>query len=897
MQARTSARAAILRALAAATLIFTCAAVPADAAGGAQPPKLRLSEVEDISPVSYRADLTLDPEKDDFQGSIVIKLDIRKPAQTIWLEQEKITIDSATLSAGGKTWNAQSVPGGDDYVGLQFDAPVPAGPAELKIAYKGTVVTKNSTAIFRQKDLEDWYIFSQFEATDARGAFPCFDEPEYKTPWQLTLHVPAKNTAISNTNIASEKMEGSTKTYVFNETKPLPSYLVAFAVGPFEYVAAGKTAANGVPVRIVVPKGHAREAAYAAKVSADIINHHEKYFGIPFPYEKADQVAVPDTSGWGAMENPGMVTYAQNLILAKPETDSINRQRGYFTTAAHELAHQWFGDLVTTAWWNDIWLNEAFATWFEQKTTTEMHPEWKTQMDDVDSKLYAEGQDSLITARKIRQPIETKDDINNAFDGITYQKGASVIGMFESWMTPADFRKGVQSYIKQYSWKATTAPEFLDSISSASHKDVSKSFSTFLNQSGVPLLSVALKCDQGAPELHLEQQRFLPLGSKGSADQVWSIPVCVRYADGSGTTSECTLLTQPAADFKLKAKSCPAWVQANDGAKGYYRVFYQGDMLSKLTSGDVEHRLTAAERVDLMGNTESLAEAGKLSATDALHLVDVFHADPERDVVMNDVELALEPRAYLVPENLEANYRRFLLKNFQARAHELGWTPKPGESEDTQLLRPRLVRVVATYGGDQELAKEGQALAEKWFADHKAIDPNMINAVLGTAAYYGDQALFDRFLAEFKKTDDKLTRQRLIGAMGSFRDKSAIEAGMNALVAGEVPFMEGAFLLFNGQQDASTRKIPFEFLEAHWDKITAAMPSGGGFDFGSVLPQTGASFCDAQSRGQLSDYFKPRVDKFGGAPRALDQVLEGVDLCIATVAAQRPSVAAFLQNY
>jgi alanyl aminopeptidase len=880
------------RTLAAAALFLTSSFLRADG-----PPKLRLSEVEDIQPVSYRADLTLDPRKDDFQGSIAIQLDIRKPTQTIWLEQEQITVSTASLVAGGKTMTAKSIPGGDDYVGLHFDGPVPVGPAQLTIAYKGVVITKNSTAIFRQKDLNDWYIFSQFEATDARGAFPCFDEPEYKTPWQLTLHVPAGDTAISNTNIASQKTAGEMKTYVFNQTKPLPSYLVAFAVGPFEYVPAGKTAVSGVPVRIVVPKGHAREAEYAAKVTAGIIDHHEKYFGIPFPYEKADQVAVPDTSGWGAMENPGMVTYAQNIILANPESDTISRQRGYFVTAAHELAHQWFGDLVTTAWWNDIWLNEAFATWFEEKTTVEMHPEWKTVVEDVDSKLYAEGQDSLVTARKIRQPIETKDDINNAFDGITYQKGAAVIGMFETWMTPASFQKGVQSYLKQYEWKATTAPEFLDSISSASHKNVTKAFSTFLNQSGVPLISVALKCDQGAPELHLEQQRFVPLGSKGSTDQVWNVPVCVRYPDGSGTETECSMLSEPSADVKLKAKSCPAWIQANNDAKGYYRVFYQGNLLAGLTSGDVDQRLNAAERVDLMGNAESLAKAGKLSAADTLRLVDVFHADPERDVVMNAVDLALEPRAYLVPEDLEANYHRFLLKNFQARARQLGWTPQPGESDNTKLLRPRLLRVVATYGGDLELARQGQALAEKWFQDHGSIDPNMINAVLGTAAYYGDKDLFNRFLAEFKKTTDKQTRQRLIGAMGSFRDKDAIEAGMNALVAGEVPFIEGAFLLFNGQQNASTRMMPFEFLQAHWDKVTSEMPSGGGFDFGSVLPQTGASFCTAQSRRQLADYFKPRVDKFVGAPRALDQVLEGIDLCIATVSAQRPSVEAFLKNY
>lgn len=859
-----------------------------------QPPKLRLAEVESIQPVSYRADLVLDPTKDDFSGSISIHMDVSKPTQTIWLNQEKIQIKSATLKSGGKSMTAKVLPGGDDFVGFQFDAPVPAGPADFKIDYTGTVITKNSTAIFRQKDNDNWYIFSQFEATDARGAFPCFDEPSYKTPWQLTLHVPAADTAISNTTPISDKTAGAMRTVLFHETKPLPSYLVAFATGPFEYVPAGFTAKNHVPVRIVVPKGHTAEAAYAAEVTAGIINHHEQYFGIPFPYDKADQVAVPDTSGWGAMENPGMVTYAQNILLAKPESDTINRKRGYFVTAAHELAHQWFGDLVTTAWWNDIWLNEAFATWFEQKSTVEMHPEWHTNVEDVDEKLGAMREDSLMTARKIRQPIETKDDINNAFDSITYQKGGAVIGMFETYMTPAEFRKGVQAYLKQYSWKATTADEFLDSLSSSWRKDVSKPFSTFLNQSGIPMVSVTLKCDQGAPSLHLEQSRFLPLGSKGGADQVWSVPFCVRYPDGK---SECTLMTAPSQDWSLKATSCPAWIEANADAKGYYRVDYQGDLLAKLTAGDVQTRLTAPERVDLMGNAEALSGAGKLGAGEALGLVATFHNDPERDVLINAAQLALTPRAYLVPQSLEPNYQRFLDKNFQARAHELGWTPKPGESEDARLLRPQLVRIVATYGGDQELAKQAAELTEKWFQNHDSLDPNVTTSVLRTAAFYGDKTLFDRFLAEFGETRDKQVRQRLVAAMGSFRDPAAIQAGMNSVIDGKVPFMEGAFLLFNGQTEPSTRKLPFEFLQAHWDKVTSMMPSGGGFDFGSVLPQVGASYCDAQSRDELEAFFKPRVDKFVGAPRTLDQVVESINLCIAQTAAQKPQVEAFLANY
>jgi alanyl aminopeptidase len=861
-------------------------------------PKTRLAEVEDVQPTRYGVDLVLDPAKATFTGSIVIRLNVRKPLKTLWLNQEKIHIKSAILSSQGIERLAAIIPGGDDFVGLGFAEAVPAGQASVTIQYTGEVISNNSAAIFHQQENGDWYLFTQFEPTDARGAFPCFDEPSYKTPWQLTLHVPTGATAISNTPIASESSQGALHTYVFKETKPLPSYLVAFGVGPFDYVNAGAAGVNKVPVRIVVPKGEADQAKYAAEVTATILTRLEEYFGIPYPYEKADQVALPNTAGFGAMENVGMVTYEQNIILADPKTDRISRQRNYATTAAHELAHQWFGDLVTTAWWDDIWLNEAFATWMERKLIAEWKPEWHTRVADVSDKLRAEDEDSLISARKIRQPILTKDDINNAFDDITYQKGASVIGMFENWMGPEEFRKGVQSYLRQYSFKATTAAEFLDSLSTSSKRDVTKPFSTFLNQAGVPMVSVALECAGGKPSLKVDQTRYLPTGSKGSDDRTWQIPLCVRYGTGVEGRSQCTLLTQPSQTVALEgAQGCPAWVQANDNALGYYRVDYKGGLLAALTTGDVLKRLTGPERSDLMGNAAALAGGGKLPAADALALVGTFHDDPERNVVQAALGLALEPVGTLVPESLMPNYRRFLLKNFQARARELGWTPKPGESDDTRLLRPSIVRAVATWGGERMLADEARTKAAQWLDNHNAVDPNLVASVLQTAAFYGDLSLYHRFLDQLKKTQDRQVRQILVTAMASFRDPAAIEAGMNAVADGQVPFMEGDRLLFAGQNQEATRKLPLQFLEKHYDQIVAKMPTGGGFDFGSVLPSVGASYCDVRSRDQLKQFLGPKVDKFVGAPRALDQTIEAIDLCIASKAIQAPSVAAFLEKY
>jgi alanyl aminopeptidase len=596
------------------------------------------------------------------------------------------------------------------------------------------------------------------------------------------------------------------------------------------------------------------------------------------------------------MENAGMVTYGQNMILANPETDTITRQRSYAAVAAHELAHQWFGDLVTTRWWDDVWLNEAFATWMEQKLVAEWKPEWKTRIDAVDTKLNAEDEDSLVTARRIREPIESKDDIINAFDDITYSKGAAVIDMFENWLGAETFRKGVRAYLGKYANGNATAADFLRSLSASSGRDVTKAFSSFLDKPGVPAVSVALDCGSGAPALRLAQERSLPIGSHGSAVQAWGIPLCVRYGAAAGET-ECTLMTQSKTRWALKAKSCPTWLDANAGAMGYYRVEYAGGMLAKLTSGDVVSRLSASERVDLIGNARAMADGGKLPAAEALGLVPAFHADPERQVIQLILDLALSIRQDEVPPNLLPNYARFLRTNFLARARELGWNPKPGESDDDRLLRPVLLRAMAADGGDPELARQAGELAEKWLQDRSAANPEVAGAILRTAAYYGDLALFNRYFAALRVSQDRQDRRRLLTAMGDFRDPAAIEAAMQAVLSGRIALVDGFRLYLAGQDYAETRKLAFQFIRTHFDQIVRGRPSVFGNDLGAYLPQSGGAFCDPQSRQELQDFFAPLVSQFAGAPRTLAQTLEQIDLCIAGKAAREASVKEFLGKY
>ena len=860
----------------------------------ADPPKLRLGD--DIQPVRYRLDLTVLPQQDIFTGKMEIDLEVRKPTDMVWLNARGLTFDKVELTAGGRTAAAKVETSGTEFAGVAVASTIPAGPARLRIEYHGAFNKVGSDGLFKLQDGGAWYVFTQFEAIDARTAFPCFDEPNFKTPWQLTVHVSKPDVAVSNTPVKSETDEpGGRKRVVFTETKPLPSYLVALAVGPFEFVDAGKTGKNHTPVRMITPHGKSTQAQYAAQVTGPLLAQLEAYFGVPYPYEKLDILSVPLFGG--AMENAGLITCAQSLMLRDPAHDSIDRQRTYALVAAHEMAHQWFGDLVTTAWWNDIWLNEAFASWMDSKIIRQWKPEWNTAIDEQHTRLEAMRGDELVSARKIRQPIESNDDIANAFDGITYSKGEAVIGMFESWMGEDAFQRGVQRYIRQYAGRNATAADFLDSLSSAGGPPVGQAFSTFLDQAGLPLVSAGLSCGAAGVTLHLSQKRALPLGSPGSAQQTWQIPVCVRYDDGGGGHRECTLLGKASMDWKLaEAKACPAWVEANADGKGYYRTRYEGDLLEKLLAGGGAH-LSAAERVATLGDVDALTGMGEIKSGDALALALAFANDRTRQVVASAIAIIAGIQDNLLGKELRPNYARLVDGAFGGRARQLGWEPKAGEDAETRLLRSSIVPLVAVWGVDGSLAAQARQLAARWLADRTAVDEDIVGPLLNVAARTGDEAFFKQLLAALSRTEDRQQRQLILSALGSFSDPQIAGQALALTLKPDFDLRE-ANALFRGPVGVpETRTVSFAFVKANYDAIAGRIPAGSTFGFGEFLPFVGQNFCDEKSAEDLKAFFEPRVDRFTGTRRILAQILEGIRICTAYKAAQQDSVAEFLKKY
>jgi len=867
-------------------LFVFCFALPA-----AEPPKLRLTD--EIRPVKYAAELTLVPGATTFDGRIDIDVALARPASLIWLNASELAVSKVTVTRGGNSQPAAIEPGNDDFVALRLSAEIPAGPATLHFEYRGKINLKNSEGVFQGKDGNETYIYTQFESISARAAFPCFDQPDFKTPWQLTLHVRQSDRAFSNTPQLSETDEpNGMKRVVFAQTKPLPSYLVAAAVGPFEIIDAGHAGRNHVPVRIIVPKGKTNQAKYAAEVTANIVQRLEDYFDVPFPYEKIDNVAIAVNAGF-AMENAGMVTYDQNIVLCDPAMDSIGRQRGYASVAAHELAHQWFGDLVTTAWWDDIWLNEAFATWTSSRILATWKPEWNTRLSDLNGKFGVMGDDGLITARQIRQPIESKDDIANAFDGITYTKGASVIRMFEAWMGEQQFQKGVHAYLTRHAYKNARVNDFLDSIAAAGRPQLTRAFSTFLEQAGFPEIAVELKCD-GAPRVELSQTRHLPIGSTGSQNQLWQTPVCLRYQTASGPQSECFLLDKASAEFKLsKASSCPAYVSANDNGAGYYVTAYRGELLSKLR--EQAGALNAADRMTLLNDLNASVDAGHTRFSAALETAQTFADAPERQVSGLARQLVASSRGMLPPDLLP-NYARYVHKLFGTRAAELGWSAKPGDNDETRLLRSALVPFVARQGNDAALQAEARRLAVAWLKDRKGVDPDMLSSVFATAAASGGQDLFDALLQALKATQDPQQRQIIGAGLSSFRDPKIVQQSLALLLDPSLDVRETFRLVFGPLGDRQTEKLPFEFVKANYDAVVNRFPAGAGMDYRSFLPFVGQAFCDEPSRQQFVGFFQDRVKDYLGGPRNYAQVLEGIHLCEAYRGAQAADVAEFFSK-
>jgi alanyl aminopeptidase len=632
---------------AAVVCAFTAGPLRGASAEEATPPTLRLPD--GARPTRYAVTLTIVPGKEKAPGEIVIDAELDRPHALLWLNAAGITIARAAADDPGT--RATVVPGNDQFVGLAFDPPLAAGAHRLTLAFEAEQHQNSSRGIFTLKDGGAWYAMTQFEPMAARQAFPCFDEPAFKVPWQLTLNVPRGLTAVSNAVVASEADAGDgMKTVRFEPTEPLPSYLVAFAVGPWEVSDLGRFGARPTPLRVIAPKGRSADLAFAARVLPELFVREERWFGSHYPFAKLDQIAIPLTVRF-AMENAALITYAAPLLL-QPGVATPPFRHALANVGAHEIAHQWFGNLVTPAWWDDIWLNEAFATWFAEKIVDAWDPAYERGAQRVHARAEAIEDDALLSARRIREPIRVRGDIFNAFDSITYEKGATVIGMFEGWIGEAAFRHGVQKYLAGHRYASATVGDFLDALTQDSGRPVGPAFTSFLEQNGVPQVDVRLECADRRARLELAQRRHVAADTP-PAPGLWQIPVCVRYGNAASQKRACTLLSSPRDSLDLPG-GCPAFVFANAGGVGYYIPDYRGDLLSRLRMR--YGLLTPAEFASLLYDMRPLVRAGSIDGAAALEWIRAGARSRDRHVTTAAIDLASFVRDQLVADADRARF-------------------------------------------------------------------------------------------------------------------------------------------------------------------------------------------------------------------------------------------------
>jgi cytosol alanyl aminopeptidase len=856
-------------------------------------PALRLSG--NASPARYRLFLSLDPTKDTFSGTIDIDLRVTRPTQSVWLHARDLDIKSTALELNGKPVATRIDRGGADLLGITTDTPV-AGAPRLRIAFEGKVEPKNPRGIFRRAAGQDRYLYTQFESIDARRAFPCFDEPSYKVPWTITLEVPRHLRAFANTPIAREQdTQGDTKTIEFTETKPLPSYLIAFAVGPFEVVDLGRAGRNKTPLRLIVPRGRADRVAFARDFTPRAFEALENYFNIPYPYAALDQIEMTATPGF-AMENAGLITYGEGNLTAPPQGMSANQQRTSALVITHEMAHQWFGDLVTTAWWDDIWLNEAFATWSEAKILEQLRPDWRSTVSAQRDKRNSVGFDLLPSARRIRQPIENVGDIAHAFDPITYNKGAAVISMFENYLGPAVFRRGVQKYIDSHSHSNATASDFLRALSAAAGMDIAPAFSTFLDRVGVPLLTVSLDCSTPRkPVLTVRQERLVPVGANLSGDASWKMPLCVHYRQNGTEHRQCHLLTSATEKIELtRASSCPAIVAAGEQGASYYVVRYTGD-LARILGRDGSAGLPLVERVALLQDVLTLLNSGRIDGGEALRVARDFSTGPEWELI-NTSAAIISSVNRLVPDKLRPNYARFVRETFGPLARQLGWRPQPAEPEERQLLRRTILPLVAIGGQDEATAKEALTLAGEWLEGKLKYDQTLVAGIISAAAVVGGRTLFDQLSEAAAKLPERSDRQLAANALADFPDPALARAALNWYIEADHAQL-ATFMPQRMDAHNATRRLPWTFMLANFDVLTAKMPSFMTSVPGVELIFWGWNLCTAEDRAEAERFFEAKFGSEPEAQRPLAQVRDRVSLCIARTEVLEPSVAKFLQAY
>jgi aminopeptidase N len=774
-----------------------------------------------------------------------------------------------------------------------FANELPVGRVTLSIHYTG-VLNDKLRGFYLSKTKTRNYAVTQFEPTDARRAFPSFDEPALKATYDIALAVDKGDTVISNTNMISDTAGpvAGKHTVRFATTPKMSTYLVAFLVGDFKCTS---DKSDGVPIRACSTPDKVDLTKFAVESAKYVLHYYDNYFGIKYPMPKLDMIALPDFEA-GAMENFGCITYRETDLLVDAKDGSIPEKKRVAVVVAHEMAHQWFGDMVTMQWWDNLWLNEGFATWMETKPVAEWHPEWKFADDDAQGLNETLNLDAQKTTHTIRAVANTPDEINEMFDGISYGKGGAVIGMVENYLGKEVFRQGVHNYLQAHLYANATAEDFWNAQTANSHLPVDKIMSSFVTQPGVPLLTLSAREAGGIP---VTQSRFFlsaaemkrPLGGRIDG---WNIPVCVKTANrpacsllGSGEQADSTLH----ANLPLPAESSLPFVYVNADGKGYYRTHYTDAEFAAIVS-KAEGALTAPERIVLLGDRWAMVES-ELSGVDGyLDLVVALKADPS-STVLDTVHQQLEKiDSDIASDEDRGELAEVVRRQFGPVYQALG-SPMKNESFDRQQARAVLFELLGA-AKDPAVLSQAQELTARVFANGNKRDKTLDAALSGAAVLVsttnGDAALYDKMLAVSKESSDPGEKTDALHALSRFRDPVLVKRTLDYVASGQVRNQDSWTLLTALLHDRVTRDQTWAYIQQNWDRVQAQFTVYSGAE---VVRATG-SFCTVKQRDEAVNFFA--THKVAAAERTLAKAIDSMNDCIQLRAAEEPALHRWLAN-
>jgi len=820
---------------------------------GLAAPGFRLPE--GAAPLAYDLRLELDPERESFAGRVEIRVRLEAPAERVWLHAVDLEITDARFRAGERAGALEVSAAHGEMRALEFGEMLPAGEVVLELAYTGRVADGEAQGLFRQRAGGRWYLFSQAESVFARRIVPCFDEPRFKAPWRVTIVAPDGLVALANAPLAGgAALPDGRRELRFAELGPQPSYLLAVAVGPFALVDEGRVGRGRVPVRAAVAPADARRTAAIARWAPRLVDALERYVDLPLPAAKLDLVAVPQF--FGAMENPGLVTFQAQALVGDPEDPVYLRRLVRFL--AHELAHQWFGNAVTPAWWDDLWLAEAFATWLDDKLSAELGALDDGPLRTQLARAHALEADRAPDARPLRRPVASDEDAEDAFDAIAYEKGAAVLAMFERFVGEARFRDAVRAYVRARAGGTAVAADFVAALGAASDEATARAFAAYLERPGVPIVDLELSCGTGPA---------VAVAPRGGV----TVPVCVRYPGRTGPVTACALAAGETVIALPEAATCPPWISGNAEGRGYYHV-------GKAPPGPPSPPV--GERLALGFDRAAAIARGELAGVDAVSEIRTLlgAGDPYAAVAALAIAAELDRR---IDDATRPAWSAWLAARLGPR---LGAGPILAPRTPVErALREAIVAIVPGPRFERAAVQAAAAAVERALDPRARLRLDELEVALALAAPGGGRPLAERMIAAAAAAaGEPARRDALLEGLGAFGPELAPRA-MEVALDRRFPADAAVAGIAGMLARSETRGAAWRAVRDRLPELLARL--GGGTARVEPLLEAAGSLCDGAARDELARGMGPHLAALEGGKRLLERALARIDACMAGRAA------------